>query len=344
MSQNSCGCGTTVCQISPAASPEPVKGTLSIQLTWRDVVGGWRVRWGWGRMHYRIAPGLYRIGQPDADSPVLVTANYKFTVDKVRRQLAGLDVWLLVLDTKGVNVWCAAGKGTFGTGELVQRIQAVNLPAMVKHRELVVPQLGATGIAAHEVKRASGFTVHYGPVRAQDIRAYLAAGMKASPEMRRVSFHWKERLVLAPVEIVGGLKNMAPVLVVLAVLDAVRHHRLTPHLLADFAPFLAAVLAGGLAVPLLLPWLPSRYFAVKGTAAGAVLAAVLWCLLPMGRLEAVGIALLVLAITAYMAMMFTGSTTFTTLAGAKLEVRRALPPILVAAAVGAILRLTAAFV
>jgi hypothetical protein len=344
MSQTSCGCGTKVCQISPAAPPEPVTGSLSTQLTWRDVLGDWRVRWGIGRTQYRITPGLYRIGQPDGDSAVLVTANYKLTVDKVRKELAGLNVWLLVLDTKGVNVWCAAGKGTFGTGELVQRIQAVNLQTIVKHRKLVVPQLGATGVAAHEVKRATGFTVHYGPVRAHDIKGYLAAGMRASPAMRRIGFNWKERIVLTPVEIVGGLKKSVIILIVLAILDLIRHHRLTPHLATDFAPFLAAVLAGGLAVPLLLPWLPSRYFAFKGTVVGVVLAAVLWRLLPMGVTEAVGITLLVVAITSYMAMMFTGSTTFTTLAGAKLEVRRALPPILVSAVIGAVLRITAAVV
>jgi CO dehydrogenase/acetyl-CoA synthase gamma subunit (corrinoid Fe-S protein) len=85
-------------------------------------------------MRYRAAPGLYRIGQPDANSPVLVTANYKLTVDRVRKELVGMNVWLLVLDTKGVNVWCAAGKGTFGTDELVRRIQAANLNEVVGPR------------------------------------------------------------------------------------------------------------------------------------------------------------------------------------------------------------------
>ena len=45
-----------------------------------------------------------------------------------------------------------------------------------------------------------------------------------------------------------------------------------------------------------------------------------------------------------MAMMFTGATTFTNLAGARLEVRLALPPIVVAAVLGAVLRVAAAFV
>jgi hypothetical protein len=308
------------------------------------VLGDWRVRWGIGRSRYRLTPGLYRVGQPDADSAVLVTANYKLTVDAVLPWLAGLNVWLLILDTKGVNVWCAAGKGTFGTSELVARIQAANLRQVVRHREIVLPQLGATGVAAHEVKRATGFSVHYGPVRARDIPEYLAAGRRATPEMRRVTFGWKERLAVTPVEIAGTLKPLLGVLVTLGGLDFLRHHRVTPHLVADVAPFVAAVLTGGLVVPLLLPWLPSRVFAVKGALAGALVAAGLLLALPMGALEGAGTVLLVVAITAYMAMTFTGSTTFTTLAGVRLEVRRALPLILVSAGVGAVLRVAGVFI
>jgi len=317
---------------------------LDTRLTWRDVLGGWRVRWGIGRGRYRVEPGLYRIGTPDPDSPVLVTASYKLTVDKLRQHLGGLDLWLLVLDTRGVNVWCAAGKGTFGTQELVARVHATGLARIVRHRHLIVPQLGATGVAAHEVKRGTTFQVHFGPVLARDIPAYLAAGLRATPAMRRVPFGWKERIVLAPVEIVGAWKPLAVVLLVLGVLDLIRHHALTPHVIADFLPFLAAVLTGGLLVPLLLPWLPSRAFAVKGAIAGALCAAATVLLIPMGALAAVGTSLLVIAISSYMAMTFTGSSTFTTLGGTRLEVKRGLPPILASAVLGALLRVTAAFV
>ncbi len=126
----------------------------------------------------------------------------------MRSHLTGLNVWLLVLDTKGVHV--PAGGGTFGTEELVRRIASVNLADVVKHRNVIVPQLGATGVAAHEVKRATGFSVRYGPVRASDIPAYLAAGMRATPAIRRVRFGWKYRLVLAPVELVGALLSPWP--------------------------------------------------------------------------------------------------------------------------------------
>src|SRR5512140_119839 len=118
----------------------------------RDLVIRWKVRWGIGRSRYRVAPGLYALGSPDGHSPVLVTANYKLTFDVVRRDAAGLDAWILVLDTLGVNVWCAAGEGTFGTGEVIRRVTDARLSEVVGHRRLILPQLGAPGAPAHEVR------------------------------------------------------------------------------------------------------------------------------------------------------------------------------------------------
>jgi CO dehydrogenase/acetyl-CoA synthase gamma subunit (corrinoid Fe-S protein) len=118
------------------------------------------------RNNYIVEPGMYAVGAPDKSSDVLVSANYKLSFDALRQVLKGLNAWVLVLDTKGINVWCAAGKGTFGTDELVQRISVTKLNRIVDHRRIIVPQLGAPGISGHEVKKASGFKVCYGPVRA----------------------------------------------------------------------------------------------------------------------------------------------------------------------------------
>ena len=81
-----------------------------------------------------------------------MTANYKLSFDAIRKNLSGQNGWILVLDTKGINVWCAAGKGTFGTNELVKRIRLVSLEKIVNHKRLILPQLGAAGVAAHKVK------------------------------------------------------------------------------------------------------------------------------------------------------------------------------------------------
>ena len=73
------------------------------------------------RGKHRVTPGLYALGSPTPESPVFVSANYTLSFDALRSSLAGVDGYILVLDTHGINVWCAAGKGTFGTDELVNR-------------------------------------------------------------------------------------------------------------------------------------------------------------------------------------------------------------------------------
>ena len=156
---------------------------ISSSPAWADRLGGIKTRWGIGRMRYTVEPGLYALGSPSDDSPVLVTANYKMSFDRLRQALPGLNAWLLVLDTQGINVWCAAGKGTFGTTELVKRIESSGLSRVVSHRNLILPQLSGPGIAAHEVKKLSGFKVIYGPIRATDLPAFMEAGLKATPEM-----------------------------------------------------------------------------------------------------------------------------------------------------------------
>jgi len=126
-----------------------------------DWLGALKVRCGFGRMKYTVEPGLYGVGNPDGDSVVLVSANYKLSFDALRKELRGLDAWIMVLDTKGVNVWCAAGKGTFGTDEIIRRIKKIRLEEIVNHKRLIVPQLGAPGVAAHHVRKRCGFSVTY---------------------------------------------------------------------------------------------------------------------------------------------------------------------------------------
>ena len=263
---------------------------------------------------------------------MLASANYRLSFDHLRRSLAGRDAWLLVLDTRGINVWCAAGKGTFGSEELVLRIAAVGLGRRVAHRTIVVPQLGATGIAAHAVRRAAGFDVVFGPVRAADLPAFLVAGMVATPEMRRVTFTLRERLVLVPVEMLQSGAWTGPLLAVLLLAGGVVPGGFAwPALLArapaTVGAALGALLAGSVLTPLLLPWIPGRAFALKGALLGALWAAVAAALLLKDEqaVPLAGWAMLLTAAAAFFAMQFTGSSVITSLSGVRREMRIALP-------------------
>jgi hypothetical protein len=319
--------------IETAVGPAPRVGHA---LTTADRVGAWRVRWGIGRDDYKVDPGLYALGAPDADSPVLVTANYKLTFDVLRSSVGELSAWVLALDTRGINVWCAAGKSTFSTDELVDRLAFEQVSSLVTHRKVVVPQLGATGVAAHEVRRRSGFAVVYGPVRLDDLPAFLAAGMKATPEMRRVTFPLKDRLVLTPVELAATVKPVAIALGALALLSLLLARPWSLPLasaaglvakatLVNASPLLLGVIAGAVLVPALLPQLPFRMFAAKGALLGAALGLGLAVLLGFTPLGALGATLLTAAVSSYLAMNFTGSSTFTSMSGVEKEMRRWIP-------------------
>jgi hypothetical protein len=342
-------CGTTPVE-EPSHPPRPdqgfVTGTVSTpagsvpqvssELRRQDHWGTIKARWGVGRMDYAIDPGLYALGNPDRESPVLVSANYKMSFDKLRNSLPGRNVWILVLDTKGINVWCAAGKGTFGTDELVKRIETSGLKEVVSHRSVILPQLGAPGVAAHTVKKLSGFGVRYGPIEAEDLPAYIDAGFKATSNMRLKTFPFKERAVLIPIELVETIKPTLIIASILFLLGGIGGpagfwaNALHDGSFAALA-FLSAVIGGAVINPLLLPYLPGRAFSTKGLWLGAAVAVIMLSLQGVdlsiwtGRLGSLAWLLIIPAVTAYLAMNFTGASTYTSLSGVNKEMRWALP-------------------
>jgi hypothetical protein len=306
--------------------PETSDSTIrpaSSTITWADRRDHVLARSGVNREGHRVTPGLYALGQPNPDSPVFVTANYTLSFDALRSALDHVDAYILVLDTFGINVWCAAGKGTFGTDELVHRIQTTGLAQVVRHRILILPQLGAPGVAAFEVKKQTGFKVEYGPVRAADLPDYLTKH-EATPEMRRVRFDLRDRVVLVPVELM---------------------YALLPRLIAAFAGFLvggwltavavlASVLAGTVLFPILLPVLPTHAFSTKGLILGGLVILplalvalfsypdrVLW----LRVIGALSLLLVFAPVTAFLALNFTGSTTFTSKTAVRREIFTYIP-------------------
>jgi len=340
--------GSILTQVGPVPQ-------VSSSLAWADRFGALKARWGMGRMHYTVEPGLYALGEPDEKSPVLVTANYKMSFDKLREALPGLNLWLLVLDTKGINVWCASGKGTFGTTELVNKIKSSGLDQIVSHRELILPQLSGPGVAAHLVKKLSGFKVIYGPIRAKDLPVFFQDGLKATPEMRLKTFTTWERTVLIPMELVGALKPsviIIPILFLLAFLGRIEGGwiRAINHGLFSALAVLVAIFSGSVLTPLLLPWLPGRAFSLKGLILGFLST---WVLLSLplgnwisnlGRLEILGWFLLIPALSAFLAMNFTGASTYTSLSGVRKEMRWALPLEIGAGIVGFVLWISSHFI
>jgi acetyl-CoA decarbonylase/synthase complex subunit gamma len=324
---------------------------VSSELSRTDKWDNLKATWAIDRMDYRVDPGLYAIGKPDQDSMVFASANYKLSFDTLRRELKGLDAWTMVLDTDGINVWCAAGKGTFATQEMVNRIEQTGLKDVVDHRKIIVPQLGATGVAAHAVRKASGFSVLFGPVRASDIHPFLEAGMSATREMRRVRFTLRDRARLIPGEILQGLKYLLPVMGAFVILSGLNRGGYSSRLTLQVGSrtainLILAYIAGLVLGPALLPWLPGRGFSFKGLFAGTImfLIALATGLVDRGPIEIVSWVLIYTSISSFLVMNLTGASTYTSLSGVKKEMRVAVPLQITAGAIGLALWIIARFV
>lgn len=322
-------------------------------LNFKDRLGVLRVQLNIGRMRYAIEPGLYAVGKPKVDSPVLVSANFKMSFDYLRKELQDIDAWILVLDTKGINVWCAAGKGTFGTDELIRQIREAQIDRIVNHRQLIVPQLGAPGVAAHLVKEATGFKVIYGPIRAADIPAFLEAGNKATEEMRTVRFNMNSRLALVPVDLVQGFKYVFIAMVVMFLLSGLNVKGYSIDLMLSTGSgaviaILLAFLSGVVLTPLFLPYLPGSAFAFKGFSVTIPTFVLVYFISNTFQnlhiLEGIAWFLLMASISSFFAMNFTGASTYTSLSGVKKEMRFAVPLQIIGFVLGLILWIISRFI
>ncbi len=327
--------GYTLCDhvedfMETQAGPVP---RIKSKLSHKDRMSTAFVRCGINRHRYTVSPGLYAVGTPDGNSEVLVTANFKLTFDHLRKELSDLNVWILVLDTKGINVWCAAGKGTFSTREVADRIGSSNLDKVVEHRRVIVPQLGATGVSAREVKSKTGFRVVYGPIRASDIPKFLENRRKANPAMREVTFTFMERLVLTPVEVQIVLKPFLITALVVFILSGFGPGFFSfaaawSRGFTGLGALMAGLVSGAIITPVLLPFIPVREFALKGIISGSAAAITMILALPSATASfSTGLALFlfITAISSFLAMNFTGTTPFTSPSGVEKEMKRYMP-------------------
>jgi hypothetical protein len=355
---------------------------VAARLSFRDTLGAILVRWSVNRDNYKVNPGLYAMGTPTATSDVFVTANYKLSFDHLRRNLAGLNAWILVLDTHGINVWCAAGKGTFSTRELVNRIRITRLDEVVSHRRIIVPQLGAVGVSAHQVKKLTtpavpsylekrtgtqplsgmklsltgsvaqdGFSVIYGPVRAKDIKDFIRNRYVTTREMRKVTFNFSDRIRLVPVDFMYGKYKLLIAFAIFFILSGLSKKGISFQLALEAGPvamvnILTAYVAGIVLTPMALPYIPGRSFALKGFIMGALVSALSLLLFHNGRneLDLVSWFLIMCGISSFTAMNFTGSSTYTSLSGVKKEMKVAIPLQLGFSTLGVILFILGKFI
>jgi hypothetical protein len=174
-----------------------------------------------------------------------VTGNYELTIRRLVRVLDGsLDAWILVTDSNGINVWCAAGGGFFTAERIIEAVRTNGVDRFVKHRALILPQLCANGVDGWRIREEIGWGVHWGPVYARDIPAYLEAGRKKTDAARWVSFPLRDRLEMLSVTLgFYGLLILIPVAIFWR---------------DGFWAVMMALVGLGLFYATTLPWLPGR--------------------------------------------------------------------------------------
>jgi hypothetical protein len=195
--------------------------------------------------------------------------------------------------------------------------------------------------------KITGFRVAFGPVRIADVREYIASGYKTDRKMRIVEFPMKERLILTPIEVNAVMRKYLTFALAMLFFFGLRPSGfLFADMLSGGLPFIAlglvSVFAGAVLTPVLLPFIPSHSFAVKGWIIGMLL------ILPFLKLMSAfgGSSLLTLSAlvffpmaSSYLALQFTGATTYTSPSGVNKELRKGLPVYFLSCGVAAVLLL-----
>lgn len=276
------------------------------------------------RRTYAVEPGLYYTGSEyDKDSPLLVTANYQLTVFLLARKLGHKNVRLLVIDTDGINVWCAAGKGTFCNDAIFEQLGRYD-ESLLKEGDrlrLVLPKLCFAGVDLPSLRKA-GYDAVIGPVYDKDLPAYLLTEPLEDRDTNRVVFGMRSRLFT----VVPGLVQLMKYCVILLV---------AMWLVGQFWSYsipaveIIGLVAGlGVLYPVLFPYLPGKWFATKGFWLGVGICFVMSAMAAGGLISLGGLivsSLFTLAGGMYFGQSYSGNSAVSNMTSIRKETARLLP-------------------
>ncbi|MBF0544619.1 MAG: 4Fe-4S binding protein [Candidatus Riflebacteria bacterium] len=143
---------------------------------------------------FRAPVELIELGDPKSNAPIFVSGNYEHTLERLIKKLSGISCRLLVADSAGINVWCAAGVGDFNENKIIDAIIATKLHEKTSNRVLILPQLAAIGINTKKLRDETGFSVTWGPAHFDDLNEFIRNGYKSSENMRIAKFPFLDKL------------------------------------------------------------------------------------------------------------------------------------------------------
>ncbi len=304
----------------PADSNEP----RPLNLTWLDYVKSLICWLDSFKRTYAVEPGLYYTGDRyDHDSPLLVTANYHLTVFLLVRRLRRENVRLLVVNTDSINVWCAAGKGTFSNDAIFQQLNRYeqHLPKDDGRLKLILPKLCLAGVDLPALREA-GCDATIGPIYGKDLPAYLSTEPCKDRDTDRVLFGLQSRLFTMPPGLLQTLKYGVTLLLALWLVQQIWPFAL------PVAGVLGLTVVLTIAYPVCFPYLPGKWFAVKGLSLAIVVSTAL-CALAAGGLVSRGnlitAVLFTLASGMFFGQSYSGNSAVSNVTSVRKETARLLP-------------------
>jgi len=154
--------------VTPPLSPESSKAALTLrQNIYTDP-----------QKPIQMNPGLYRVGSPAKDAPVLVTVNFSLTFFTLQGYLESSRVpcFMLIIDTEGLSVLTAVAAGKFNEALVRDSIKKFNVENEVSHKILIIP--GYAAPLSGRIEEATGWKVMVGPRDAAEIGEYLTQEWK----------------------------------------------------------------------------------------------------------------------------------------------------------------------
>jgi len=120
-----------------------------------------------------VEPGIKVFGQPDENSPVMMTTNFALTYFTVASDLesAGINCYLIVVDSEGLAVDSAVAGRKLTAEKVAEAIKQVKAEEKVKHRKLIIP--GKAARLSGEIQELSGWEVLVGPRDSSEIPKFL---------------------------------------------------------------------------------------------------------------------------------------------------------------------------
>jgi hypothetical protein len=196
------------------------------------------------------------------------------TFKQVVKALRGRDCWLMVQDTEGWNVWCAADAHIFSAEKAAALMRAYDVNSLLKSKTVVVPRLGGriarrlseltAPSTVSEAASGQGWRVIKGPIEARDLPAFIEGGLVTTRPMRSLRRYYSLPQRLR----VGVLTALVAVLCALPFLFILR----------EFLPFfLAFGLISSFGLAIFHYWIPGRTGVVKELLLGALVFIGLLC-------------------------------------------------------------------